>query len=400
MRLHRSLFILVFCVWLPLVRAADQSKPGAGNARAASLAKRSPRVQWSRQFLVKQAGAIRDPKLRAATLDLIANPDTCVRHRAGLTPERKADILQKLIDGGLLEARADSTFPNGVISGVFTPIRDEGAACPKLPQPFEAAPGSSFGGHHSYPGGLMLHEAFNEISSVNFAGAYRRVYGSAGADGGEFFLNQDLLIAAPIWHDWAKAIVFQWNADGTEFDELEFGGDAGSKTGAHHILGIAEAIKRGMTPEFVITLASAHAPPANSPESKISGWIQSAAILARVDPVANGYLRRDAANRLHLPALRKLGQFSNTLLEYSIHNLSDSDFTASGPAVRDVQNILAALAPEFGFHPAQPAEYNNGFRNPVLSYCSAERLLVIYGNRGLDGVRSEIGAIRPRLRAQ
>jgi hypothetical protein len=36
------------------------------------------------------------------------------------------------------------------------------------------------------------------------------------------------------------------------------------------------------------------------------------------------------------------------------------------------------------------SEYIKKFRNPVLSYLSAERLLIIYGNRGLDGVIAEI----------
>ena len=50
-------------------------------------------------------------------------------------------------------------------------------------------------------------------------------------------------------------MVFQWNADGTEFSELNFGGIGqtdiygtvgDSRTRAHHILGLAEAMARGM----------------------------------------------------------------------------------------------------------------------------------------------------------
>ena len=83
----------------------------------------------------------------------------------------------------------------------------------------------------------------------------------------DIFLSQDLMIAAPIWHDWAKPMVFQWNSDGTEFKELSFGGNGmtdnfgaagNSKTGAHHILSVAEAMKRGLPPELVISQASAH----------------------------------------------------------------------------------------------------------------------------------------------
>lgn len=69
-------------------------------------------------------------------------------------------------------------------------------------------------------------------------------------------ISDDLMVAAPIWHDWASSIVLQWNSDGTEFSELNFGGNGktdnygkpgDSKTGAHHIIGIAEAMKRKLS---------------------------------------------------------------------------------------------------------------------------------------------------------
>ncbi len=251
----------------------------------------------------------------------------------------------------------------------------------------------------------MLHQAFNEISALNFVNGYRRVYGSSGADGlpivgptergnengSDIFISQDIMIAAPIWHDWAKALVFQWNSDGTEFQELNFGGGGTTKTGAHHILGIAEAIKRGLSPDFVIALAYAH----STIEERVVSWIRTAAVIAGVDPIASGYLRRDNENRLHTAAVRQLDVHSNTLVEFVLHNLSDSDFTFTGPAVGDVQKMLAAIAPKFGFNPVEAATYNNGFRNVVLSYFSAERLLMIYGNSGLEGVTAEISKIQP-----
>ena len=32
----------------------------------------------------------------------------------------------------------------------------------------------------------------------------------------DIFISEDLIIGAPLWHDWAKPMVFQWNANGTE----------------------------------------------------------------------------------------------------------------------------------------------------------------------------------------
>src|SRR5215831_10591302 len=107
-------------------------------------------------------------------------------------------------------------------------------------------------------------------------------------------------------------MVFQWNADGTEFAELNFGGtgtlDAfgspgDSRTGGHHILSVAESMKRGLPPELVITQASAHSAPTLGNEFKVVNWLRAAAIVARIDPVAKGYLAADGQGNLRLPPL-------------------------------------------------------------------------------------------------
>lgn len=390
-------FLVWSFLWVAFATAADQSRPGAGNARAIAIADESPLVQSARQFLVAQARRIQDAKLRTATLEVIDNPGVCIAHRARLTKAQKDAVLSELLGQGLMDPADGVRFPNGSFAGVFPPVLD-GTDCPKLPQPFYSAPGSSFGGHHGYPGGLMLHEAFNEVSSLNFASGYRRVYGSSRSDGlpvvggsrgadeaaADVFISDDIAIAAPIWHDWAKSIVFQWNADGTEFQELSFGGDRASKTGAHHILGISEAMKRDLPRDFIVALACAHAAPIGEAEYKVVGWIRAAAVVARVDPVARGYLVRGEQNRLRLRPLR---------VEDVLHNLSDADFVFSGPAIIEVDGILAKLAGPFGFNAADAQAYNNGFRNRVLSYFSAERLMIMYGNSGLEGVVTEIAKI-------
>ena len=396
--------------------AADQTVPGAGNATAAATAAGSPRVAQAGRFLAEQAEHIRDRAIRAATLDMIENPRVCIRHRIGLaTAAAKDAVVQKLVAAGLVNADDGASFPGGLRAGIFPPALQEGSACPQLPQPFGAAPGSTFGGHHSYPGGLPIHEANNDRASVALAAEYRQSYGTRGDGGGgdaRFFLDEDIILAAPLWHDWAKPLVFQWNADGTEFAELNFGGagktdnfgqPGDSRTGAHHILGVAEAIARGMPPALVIAQASAHSNPTLGNEFKVVNWLRAAAIIAGVDPVRAGYLARDAAGNLRLPPLRQLGSVdlnaagqTNLLAEYTIHNLSDADFTFSIPAVAEVQVLLAGVAARFGFDPADVARYNNRFRNVALSHLSAERLLVIYASGGLDAVADEIEALRRR----
>jgi hypothetical protein len=422
-------------LWAMPVLAVDQTVPGIGNKSAVDLSKKSPIIESSRLFVIQQARFIRQSSLKSATLDAIANPQTCIQHRAGVTESVKATILQNLQTAGLVDTSDNTTFPGGLKAGVFPPVLYDGSSCPQLAQTFFSAPGSNFGGHHSYPGGLVVHEAFNTQNDLSLAKTYRQIYGYSGINGlprvrltdepddekknehddekSDIFISQDVIIAAPIWHDWAKSIVFQWNSDGTEFIELNFGGNGltdnygapgNSKTGGHHIIGLAESMKRGLPPDFVITQASAHSAPTLGNEYKVVNWIRAAAIMAQIDPVAAGYLFIDSTGNLRLPPLRQLGSINlteaspsqtNLLVEYTTHNLSDADFTFSIPAVTDVQILLQTIAPLYGYNPSD-VNYNNKFRNPVLTYLTAERLLIIYGNSGINGVTTEVNKLRTR----
>lgn len=224
-------------------------------------------------------------------------------------------------------------------------------------------------------------------------------------------INQDVVLAAPAWHDWAKRmVVMQWNADGTEFVELNFGGAgtmdnngaAGdSRTGGHHIIGIAETMARGLSPLLDITQASAHSAPILGNEYKVVNWLRAGAIIARVDQIAKGYLIIDSQGHYRLPQLGDLGNVdlvsmgqTNLLIEYQIHNLSDADFVNSIPAISIAQVVLKVLAPLFGYDATNVTQYNTNFRNPVLSYLSGERLEMIYGKSGIAGVYEELSKLR------
>jgi hypothetical protein len=409
---------------------ADQTKPGAGNAAAAAIALNSAMVQTSYTFLQRQINLIQDNYVRFMTSDALQSSTTCIFSRANLAAAQKTAIVQTLTTQGLVNPPDANSINGGVMAGIFPPVVNDGTACPQLPMPIYAAPGSAFGGHHSYPGGLMVHETFNSVSDMNFADGYRRVYGTSASGvptaasqdvpltepNADVFIDQDLIVAAPMWHDWAKPIVFQWNADGTEFTELNFGGNGStdaygkagdSRTGAHHIITIAEMMARSMPPELIVTMACAHNTPTGGAEYKVVNWIRAGAILAQVDPVARGYLYTDTAGQLRLPQFRALGSIdllqgsslahTNTLAEYVIHNLSDSDFTLTGESVLEAQSVLAAVAPQFGFSSTDTTNYNNKFRNPVLSNIPAERLLMLYGNGGTGTVVNAINAIKSKL---
>jgi hypothetical protein len=415
-------YFLAFSLTASLAIAADQTQVGAGNARGEQIGHGSPLVKSAFETLVSKVNQISSDKLRYITLDAIANPKTCVVHRAHLTAAQKTQIVNQLIQEKLVNPSDGSAIPGGLEAGIFPPILNDGSACPQLPMDFYAAPGSGNNSHHSYPGGLSVHEAFNQQSSINFAASYRGEYGQpnrhgfpvdrslAEHDDSDVRISQDIILAAPAWHDWAKTMVFQWNADGTEFIELSFGGSGtndnngapgDSRTGGHHIIGIAEAMARGLSPEMVITQASAHSAPTLGNEYKVVNWLRAAAIMAQIDPVAKGYLTKGSLGNYRLPALKELGSLdllaagqSNLLIEYQIHNLSDADFVNSIPAITISQVVLADLAPLYGYSSTDVANYNNKFRNVVFSCFSGERLEMIYGHQGVDGVKAELDKLR------
>ena len=276
---------------------ADQTALGPWNGGAEAVAQNSALATSALAYIKEQAASIQDPAIRRETEDAVFNRDTCVRSRAGLTPARKQEIVDRLVAEGLVDPEEGGRIPGGLVAGVFPGLRDDGTDCPKLPQPYLSAPGSVFGGHHSQPGGLPVHVAVNLTSAIHLADTYRKVYGTPGSNGlpavrsagagatdTDGLVDQDIAIGTPIWHDWAKTMVFQWNADGSEYAEMNFGGNgktdawgapgASSKTGGHHLIGVAEGMARGMPPAFLIAHASAHGAPNAGNEHSVVNWLR------------------------------------------------------------------------------------------------------------------------------
>jgi hypothetical protein len=415
--------------------ADDQSQTGAGNAASAATAGASPLVQSALRRLQGEAEHhIKDSTIQTQTLDALFNPSTCILHRANLTLAQKQAIIATLIAQNLVNPNDGASIPTaagtaaaGLMAGVFPAVNNDGTACPTLPMPWYAAPGSGNGSHHSYPGGLVIHEAANDANAINLADNYRLTYGTTndrglpvvGELGGDatssetITITQDIVVGTPMWHDWAKPMVFQYTAAGTLFIELPIGGAGStdnygaagdSRTGGHHILSLAEAMTRGLPAEFIIAQASAHSAPTLGNEFKVVNWLRAAAVIAQVDPVAKGYLYVASDGNLHLPPLGHLGDLNlvasglpNLLVEYPIHNLSDADFVNSIPAVNMADVVLQNEAPYFGYYPATDAsDYQIKFRNVAMSYLSAELIENTYGNKGLAGVTSLLSLLRAK----
>jgi len=57
--------------------------------------------------------------------------------------------------------------------------------------------------------------------------------------------------------------------------------------------------------------------------------------------------------------------------------------------------LLQSIAAQFGYNPADPSYYLK-FRNPVLSFLTGERLLILYSEKGIGGMISEVQELRDR----
>jgi hypothetical protein len=303
-----------------------------GNARAAEIARASHFIRAQYGSALQLANSIGDAHLRADVLALIADPAPHYARKYPSAGDRTAlrDVL----------AKAGFVKPDDPVSGIFPPGTDGAAA----PQPFWSAPGSAYDSHHSYPGGLTVHELFNARMSEHFAKTYDATYFASART-----VDHDFVIASAFYHDVMKTAVFQFNADGTLLNELEIAG-----TGGHHCLSGAEAIVRGHDARFVTVLLSAHAAPSLGDQVKVAAWCKAAAAIAGVDPVEFGLLDR-GGNLASLPPL-----------EAFVSNLSDHDYVLSVYAVQQVTPRLAALGPAA----ADSAEFR-WWRYRVLSNASA-----------------------------
>jgi hypothetical protein len=332
----------------------------AGNARAAKLAAASPFVRDVYAKTESLARSIGDGALRASVLDLLHDPRALYGRRHP-SEEARLAVRDALARAGFVETHAP-------VAGIF-PHGTE-ASARSAPQPFWSAPGSSYGSHHAYPGGLAVHEYFNGATAVAYTETYDRLYFSDTKT-----LDRDTVVGAALYHDIMKAVVFQWNDDGSLTNEATIAG-----TGAHHALSGAEAIVRGRSPRFVVTLLSAHAAPSLGDEAKVVAWCRAAAIVAGVDPVAYGLLERSGGT--YALAIRPVP------IEAFVTYLSDHDFALATHAYHEVAPKLNILMQNsYGSQTGQAA----WFRNAIFAQSSAIRLyqLILAGDAAFNSAVSD-----------
>jgi hypothetical protein len=279
-----------------------------GNPRAEAIAKTSSNAKAALAFIESQLGQLRDPALRSTVKAMLANPAPTFMARWPDAAAR-ARAHAALVKEGLLDPAHVSP------EALFPPLPDPAHA----PLSFLAAPGGGTGGHHSYPGGLAEHTAFNLQSALDLEANYRKRYGVTD-------LDHDLVIAAPALHDLMKAWCLQWTADGAELEQATIAG-----TASHHIFLLAEALHRGLSAELVVAVAAAHDPPHLS-EDKVAGFLRAAAILAGVDPQQRHLVKPNDHGGWALARLPSI--------EAEINHLADHDFVLTEPIERVVVDAL------------------------------------------------------------
>ena len=314
------------------------------------MARESRVVQAAKTALEESAKRLSDESLRSTVLAVMADPVPTLAD--GIN---EAECLEKLRAAELIDAGRKTLLP---------PLPKKGAAR----QPYWSAPGSGYASHHAYPGGLVTHCALNVASAEKLADSYEAVFGLS--------LDRDAAVGGELLHDLHKPWVFQWLEDGTCRKEETL-----AKTGEHHILSIAESMKRGVAPAVCVAQACAHDHP-GTPESeaRVVGYLRAAAILAGIDPVKYGCLAADGKT---LPLPRRSEGFA-------VH-LADHDFVLAGPACQWSAAALRTLFEEkYG---VKDAASLNKLRNYVLANLTAMRLYGALSAGGRDAFAAEVARV-------
>lgn len=321
----------------------------------ADMAKRSAIVQDAYKYLLESVKTINDAKLRAGVADILTNPIPKVAQQYTSLSARK-ELRAKLAANGLVKdtLTAEELLP---------PIPANGAK----PQNFDAAPGSGYMSHHSYPGGLPVHTALNVRSSLGLYQGY--------LESNAMQLDRDVILAGQLLHDLHKPWVFQWKEDNSSLPEFQIAG-----TGAHHILGIAESIYRGLPSAVIVAQASAHDNAGTlEDEAKLVKYIKAAAIIADKDPIVKGLLA-DNGETLKLP--RPIEPF--------VVYLGDHDWIISVPAAKWTIPIIENIAKtDYNISDTKSKSFYS-FRNYIFSQVTMMGIQHIHASQGEKAVRETV----------
>lgn len=211
----------------------------------------------------------------------------------------------------------------------------------------------------------MTHVAANVEITDGIVKTYKDIYG--------YPVDRDAAITGQLLHDLHKPYVFQWGADNISRKEQQLAG-----TGEHHVLSAAEMMYRKLPAEVIYAAVCAHNPPSSEKEEAIvTGWPEAAAIIAGIDPVAAGLIRRTDKSVGLVGIPRQAGY---------IVSLGDHDYVLSGPAVKKTLPIMQEVARDvYKIKPEDAAAWN-ALRNKLFAEYSAMKLHQAAAQGGHDAV--------------
>ncbi|MDR2051234.1 MAG: HD domain-containing protein [Deltaproteobacteria bacterium] len=318
------------------------------------MAETSPLVRNSWNYLRREISGIKDPGIRALTEDIYGDS----------TPRLSRDRRER---GHIWKELSAAGYTGQSLENVLPPL----PADMRSKYPYIASPGSGYGSHHAYPGGLVTHVAANVKITEAIVNTYVEIYG--------YSVNRDIAVAAQLLHDLHKPYVFQWLDDASSRAEPPLAG-----AGEHHVLSGAELLARKAPAELVVAQICAHTHPGtDEEEKKVVAWLKAAAVIAGVDPVRYGLLDKNGET---LPRPRKQEGF--------ICHLGDHDFVLSVPAVQWTLPVLREIARSDYKLSARDLDGKpfNSLRNLIFSRISAMRLEHLYA-QGREQLRAAVHAV-------
>jgi hypothetical protein len=329
----------------------------------AEMAEKSAMVKKGYNYLLKCADKVTDSTVRSIAIEGLKNPVPKLMELFPSNQEKEA-LRVKLVDAGYLKADA-------VYDQFLPPCKGPNTNV----QPFYTAPGSGWKSHHAYPGGLVTHVAVDMQTALGIYDSYYDIYG--------YHMDQQLLMSAILLHDISKTWVLQWKEDGTCLPETNIAG-----TGSHHILAIADAIYRNLSPELIVAIACSHVHPGWAPEeAQVVGWIKAACIITGKDPLKLGLLAADGKT---LPLPRRQEGF--------IVHLGDHDYVLTAPCLNWMVEKLKEIAQKYYGMTQQDLNGQpfNAFRNYLYSQYSDMRLHQIWVVEGEDALVKAVSNIISR----
>jgi hypothetical protein len=260
------------------------------------------------------------------------------------------------------------------------------------PQTYLTAPSSHNDFYNAHPGGLAVTVAYNIRMAEAYTANYRQFYGLP--------INRDLPSAALCVHEYPKVWLYQWQADGSWLEEPRTVYD--DTWHAHCIFVTAELMYRRFDSRIVLAMAAAHQLSALDARmdgkrvvadwvglDRVAHFIQAAAVLAQVDPVAYGLLERKG-DKLVLPPVTA---------EQWVTHLADMNWPyAMGGAHHHTEPLLKEFArselnisdKDLGGRPF------NQLKNYVWANLGQIGLYEVLVREGVEAARATIGRLVAR----